>query len=128
MTFVVSFSVVRVKVIPAKYFEPRIHFVSFESQTVTCLTRKGVLGRRGNCACHNIGLIECKTSLLHTAFPSIKRSMKLFSYPSLSLAFFNNVTVGAYCSASEVRHPSEVRHLHFMTILKSFYCPVTAYM
>ena len=33
-----------------------------------------------------------------------------------------------YCSASEVRHPSEVRHLHFMTILKSFYCPVTAYM
>ena len=27
-----------------------------------------------------------------------------------------------YCSASEVRH------LHFMTILKSFYCPVTAYM
>ena len=21
-----------------------------------------------------------------------------------------------YCSASEVRHPSEVRHLHFMTI------------
>ena len=32
------------------------------------------------------------------------------------------------CSASEVRHPSEVRHLHFMTILKSFYCPVTAYM
>ena len=33
-----------------------------------------------------------------------------------------------YCSASEVRHPSEVRHLHFMTILNSFYCPVTAYM
>ena len=33
-----------------------------------------------------------------------------------------------YCSASEVRHPSEVRHLHFMTILKSFYCPVMAYM
>ena len=33
-----------------------------------------------------------------------------------------------YCSASEVRHPSEVRHRHFMTILKSFYCPVTAYM
>ena len=34
----------------------------------------------------------------------------------------------AYCSASKVRHPSEVRHLQFMTILKSFYCPVTAYM
>ena len=33
-----------------------------------------------------------------------------------------------YCSVSEVRHPSEVRQLHFMTILKSFYCPVTAYM
>ena len=33
-----------------------------------------------------------------------------------------------YCSASEVRHRSEVRHLHFMTILKSFYYPVTAYM
>ena len=33
-----------------------------------------------------------------------------------------------YCSASEVRHPSKVRHLHFMTILKSFNCPVTAYM
>ena len=33
-----------------------------------------------------------------------------------------------YCSASEVRHPSEVRHLHFMTILKRFYYPVTAYM
>ena len=33
-----------------------------------------------------------------------------------------------YCSASEVRHPSEVRHLHFMTILKNFYCPVMAYM
>ena len=32
-----------------------------------------------------------------------------------------------YCSASEVCHPSEVRHLHFMTILKSFYCPVMAY-
>ena len=27
-----------------------------------------------------------------------------------------------YCSASELRH------LHFMTILKSFYCPVAAYM
>ena len=27
-----------------------------------------------------------------------------------------------YCSASEVRH------LHLMTILKSFYCPVAAYM
>ena len=26
-----------------------------------------------------------------------------------------------YCLASEVRHPSEVRHLRFMTILKSFY-------
>ena len=38
-----------------------------------------------------------------------------------------NATV-LYCSASEVCHPSEVRHLHFMTILKSFYCPVTAYM
>ena len=25
-----------------------------------------------------------------------------------------------YCSASEFRHPSEVRHLHFVTILKSF--------
>ena len=41
-------------------------------------------------------------------------------------------TVGSgselYCSASEVRHPSEVRHLRFMTVLKSFYCPVTAYM
>ena len=33
-----------------------------------------------------------------------------------------------YCSTSEVRHPNEVRHLHFMTILKSFYCPITAYM
>ena len=33
-----------------------------------------------------------------------------------------------YCSASEVRHPSEVRHLHFMTILKNFYCPVMEYM
>ena len=33
-----------------------------------------------------------------------------------------------YCSASEIRHPSEVRQLHFMTMLKSFYCPVTAYM
>ena len=33
-----------------------------------------------------------------------------------------------YCSASEVRHPSEVCHLRFMTILKSFYCPVMAYM
>ena len=33
-----------------------------------------------------------------------------------------------YCSAGEVRHLSEVRHLHFITILKSFYCPVTAYM
>ena len=32
------------------------------------------------------------------------------------------------CSASEVRRLSEVRHLHFMTILKSFYCPPTAYM
>ena len=37
-------------------------------------------------------------------------------------------TYKLYCSASEVRHPSEVRHLCFMTILKSFYCPVTAYM
>ena len=34
----------------------------------------------------------------------------------------------AYCSASEVRHPSEVCHLHFMTILKSFYFSPTAYM
>ena len=33
-----------------------------------------------------------------------------------------------YCSASEVRHPSEVCHLQFMTILKSFYCPVMTYM
>ena len=33
-----------------------------------------------------------------------------------------------YCSASEVCHPSEVRHLRFMAILKSFYCPVMAYM
>ena len=32
------------------------------------------------------------------------------------------------CLASEVRHPSEVGNLRFMTILKSFYCPVTAYM
>ena len=32
------------------------------------------------------------------------------------------------CSASEVRHPNEVRHLRFMTILKSFYCPFMAYM
>ena len=39
-----------------------------------------------------------------------------------------NLNLGTYCSASEVRHPSEVRHLHFMTILKSFYCPVTTYM
>ena len=31
-------------------------------------------------------------------------------------------------SAIEIRDPSEVRHLHFMTILMSFYCPVTAYM
>ena len=35
---------------------------------------------------------------------------------------------GFYCSASEVCHPSEVRHLHFMAILKNFYYPVTAYM
>ena len=33
-----------------------------------------------------------------------------------------------YCSASEVRHPSEVRHLHFMTILENFYCPVMEYI
>ena len=38
------------------------------------------------------------------------------------------VPLNAYCSASEVRHPSEVRHLHFMTILKSFYSPVMEYM
>ena len=38
------------------------------------------------------------------------------------------ILIHRYCSASEVRHPSEVRHLHFMTILKSFYCPVTAHM
>ena len=36
--------------------------------------------------------------------------------------------IAYYCSASEVRHPSEVCHLHFMTILKGFYCPATAYM
>ena len=33
-----------------------------------------------------------------------------------------------YCSASEIRHPSEVRHLHFMAILKSFSCKFPAYM
>ena len=33
-----------------------------------------------------------------------------------------------YCSASEVRHPSEVHHLHLMTTLKTFYCPVMEYM
>ena len=33
-----------------------------------------------------------------------------------------------YCSVREVRHPSEVCPLHFMTILKSFYCPVMAHM
>ena len=26
-----------------------------------------------------------------------------------------------YCSASEFRHPSEVRHLYFMTVLKLLY-------
>ena len=30
-------------------------------------------------------------------------------------------------SANEVCHPSEVSHLDFMTILKSFYCRVTTY-
>ena len=45
------------------------------------------------------------------------------------LAIFGSKAVmNAYCSASEVRHPSEVRHLHFMTILKRFYSPATAYM
>ena len=34
----------------------------------------------------------------------------------------------SYCLASEVRHPSEVRHLHFMAILDNFYCPVMAYL
>ena len=33
-----------------------------------------------------------------------------------------------YCSASEFRHPSEVHHLHFMAILKSFSCELVAYM
>ena len=33
-----------------------------------------------------------------------------------------------YCSASEFRHPSEVRHLHFMAILQSFYHELSAYM
>ena len=28
--------------------------------------------------------------------------------------------IDEYCSASEFRHPSEVRHLYFMTILKIF--------
>ena len=49
----------------------------------------------------------------------------------LWISFYKNVhwqTRRLYCSASEVRHPSEVRHLHFITILKSFYCSVTAYM
>ena len=30
-----------------------------------------------------------------------------------------------YCSANEFRHPSEVRHLHFMAILKSFSCELS---
>ena len=49
---------------------------------------------------------------------------------ALSLAnvsISTSITIG---DGTETRssHPSEVRHLHFMTIIKSFYCPVTAYM
>ena len=33
-----------------------------------------------------------------------------------------------YCSASEFRHPSEVRHTHFMAVLKSFCCELSAHM
>ena len=36
--------------------------------------------------------------------------------------------VNYYCSASEFHHPREVCHLHFMAILKSFYCELSAYM
>ena len=44
------------------------------------------------------------------------------------LIFSWNASLELSCSASEVCHPSEVGHLHFMTRLNSFYCPVTAYM
>ena len=41
---------------------------------------------------------------------------------------FTNMPWWRYCSASEVRHPSEFRHLHFMAISKNFYCPFMPYM
>ena len=31
-----------------------------------------------------------------------------------------------YCSASEFRHPSEVHHWYFMTVLKLLYCDLPA--
>ena len=39
-----------------------------------------------------------------------------------------NLCREAVLLSSEVRDPSEARHLHFMTILNRFYCPVMAYM
>ena len=62
---------------------------------------------------------------LDTAIIDITRS---FGSEYNNSPHFEIYTENRYCSASEVRHPSEVRHLHFMTILKSFYCPVTAFM
>ena len=62
-----------------------------------------------------------KTWVEEGDLPSVCRAAPLLYF---HLSPFDHL----YCSVSEVRHPSEVHHLHFITILRSFYCPVTAYM
>ena len=46
----------------------------------------------------------------------------------LNITQSHGIDIVLYCSASEFRHPSEVRHLHFVAILKSFSCKLSAYM
>ena len=64
----------------------------------------------------------------HIVFNYIKNQQSLDFIPLSTTRIILGQAAKHCCSASEVRHPSEVRHLHFITILKSFYCPVTTYM
>ena len=51
-------------------------------------------------------------------------------YPHVCLYYSGiaiDISDGTQCLASEFRHPTKVRHLHFMAILKSFFYELWAY-